>query len=171
MDPSISLNVAALVASLIALGVSSIIAFQQIRLSRHANQIPVALEFLWKMRPAEFLRREENLWTELPKQDAELPFLDLPQPLRDDAQEIATFYQTISYLIALGVIDERLAILPLHYRAPKTWSVIRQFVMNERARRADPLSFLNAFENLVGIINSSDVDDLSGRLFRNAMRQ
>ncbi|MCO1617210.1 hypothetical protein M8C11_21080 [Micromonospora sp. CPM1] len=166
MDTSTALNVAAFIASLIALCLSSAIALQQIRISRHANQLPVAVEFLWKVRTAEFLRREENLWTELPKQDKDLPFLDLPEPVRDDAQEVATFYQTVSYLVALGIVDERLAILPLHYRAPKTWSAIQQFVMNERARRDDPLSFLNAFEHLVDTISSSNASTLSGELFR-----
>jgi hypothetical protein len=170
MDLSSALNLAALVASLAALAISSVLALRQVQLSRNANQLPVAVDFLWRMRPPEFLRQEEVLWQELPQQDQDLPFSGLPQPLRNQAQEVATFYQTVSYIVALGVVDERLAILPLQYRAPKTWAAVRPFVVNERVRRNDPRSFLNAFEDFVHLIRATDVASLSEQLSRNLRR-
>ena len=67
------LNLTAVMASLLALAVSSSFAVRQIRLARQAHQLP-AMDFLWIMRSPKFLRTEEVLWVELPRQDPSLRF-------------------------------------------------------------------------------------------------
>jgi len=158
------LNVTAVMASLLALAVSSTFANRQIRLARQAHQVP-AMDFLWIMRSPKFLRTEEVLWAELPKQDPGQRFSDLPEALRDDAESILSFYQKVAYLVGLGIVDSRLAILPVHYRAPKTWAAVEPFIRNERTHRGDELAFYNAFEHLVGTIQRADIVRMSHSLF------
>jgi hypothetical protein len=164
MTLPIFLNVTAVMASLLALAVSSTFAIRQIRLARQAHQVP-AMDFLWIMRSPKFLRSEEDLWAELPKQDLSLPFSDLPEALRDEAESILSFYQKVAYLVGLGIVDVRLAILPVHYRAPRTWAAVEPFVRNERIRRGDELAFYNAFEHLVGTIERADIVRMSNSIF------
>src|SRR3954447_4629708 len=163
MTLPIFLNVTAVMASLLALAVSSTFAIRQIRLARQAHQVP-AMDFLWIMRSPKFLRSEEDLWAELPKQDLSLPFRDLPEALRDEAESILSFYQKVAYLVGLGIVDVRLAILPVHYRAPRTWAAVEPFIRNERFHRGDELAFYNAFEHLVGTIQRADIVRMSNSI-------
>lgn len=164
MSLPIFLNITAVMASLLALAVSSTFAIRQIRLARQAHQVP-AMDFLWIMRSPKFLRSEEVLWVELPKQDPSLRFGELPETLRDEAESILSFYQKVAYLVGLGIVDVRLAILPVHYRAPRTWAAVEPFVRNERLHRGDELAFYNAFEHLVGTIQRADIVRLSNSIF------
>src|SRR5690349_16382436 len=131
MTLALFLNITAVMASLLALAVSSTFAIRQIRLARQAHQVP-AMDFLWIMRSPKFLRSEEILWVELPKHDPGLRFSELPEDLRDEAESILSFYQKVAYLVGLGIVDLRLAILPVHYRAPRTWAAVEPFIRNER---------------------------------------
>ena len=164
MTVPISLNIAAVMASLLALTMSSTFAIRQIRLAKQAHQLP-AVDFLWIMRSPDFLRAEEHLWSELPKQDPSLRFNELPRALRDEAESILTFYQKVAYLVGLDIVDKRLAILPVHYRAPRTWASVEPFVRNERIYRGDELAFYNAFEHLVAEIQSADIVRMSHSIF------
>ena len=164
MTLPIFLNIIAVMASLLALAVSSTFAIRQIRLARQAHQVP-AMDFLWIMRSPKFLRSEEILWVELPQQDPSLRFSELPEALRDEAESILSFYQKVAYLVGLGIVDSRLAILPVHYRAPRTWAAVEPFVRNERIHRGDELAFYNAFEYLVGTIQRADIVRMSNSIF------
>jgi len=164
MTLPIFLNIIAVMASLLALAVSSTFAIRQIRLARQAHQVP-AMDFLWIMRSPKFLRSEEVLWVELPQQDPSLRFSELPEALRDEAESILSFYQKVAYLVGLGIVDSRLAILPVHYRAPRTWAAVEPFVRNERIHRGDDLAFYNAFEYLVGTIQRADIVRMSNSIF------
>jgi len=164
MTLPIFLNFTAVMASLLALAVSSTFAIRQIRLARQAHQVP-AMDFLWIMRSPKFLRTEEVLWVELPRQDPSLRFSELPEALRDEAESILSFYQKVAYLVGLGIVDRRLAILPVHYRAPRTWAAVEPFVRNERLHRGDELAFYNAFEHLVGAIERADIVRMSNSIF------
>jgi hypothetical protein len=158
------LNVTAVMASLLALAVSSTFAIRQIRLAKQAHQLP-AMDFLWVLRSPQFLRTEEVLWVELPRQDPSLRFSELPVPLKDEAESILSFYQKVAYLVGLGIVDARLAILPVHYRAPRTWAAVEPFIRNERIHRGDELAFYNAFEHLVGTIERADIVRMSNSIF------
>jgi hypothetical protein len=67
-------------------------------------------------------------------------------------------------------VDKRLAILPVHYRAPRTWASVEQFVRNERLYRGDELAFYNAFEHLVAEIQRADIVRMSHSIFPPARR-
>ncbi|MEU4240557.1 hypothetical protein [Actinoplanes sp. NPDC026619] len=164
MTPQILVSLAALMASILAVSLSSGLALRQQRLAKQANQLPV-VDYLWIMRSPDFLRCEERLWDELPKQDQTLRFAELPQPLRDETEAICVFYQKVAYLVGLEVVDERLAIVPLAYRGPRSWAAIEPFVANERRARNDELSFYNAFEDLICRIRRADVPRMSRTMF------
>jgi hypothetical protein len=157
MDNSVLLNVLALVASFAALGISVIASYMQIRLSHRANQLPVLVELFREYRSPRFLTEEEQLWKELPQASPDDGFAGLPSPLRDHVLNVSNYYQTLAYLSLLGVVDDKVAVLPLHYRALKTWQAIEPFVLRERIIRGDELAFFNVLEEFIRKVRRVDI--------------
>jgi hypothetical protein len=154
---STTLNVAALIASGIALVVSVVFAVRQARLMHSSNQLPVVISFMNEYRSDEFLRRERQLWEELPgRHDPETGFERMPEPLRSHMYYVGIFYQTIAYLVANKIYHKRLAYLPYHYRLIKTWNVLEPFVQGERRLRGASGTFLNAAEEFVQLVRRED---------------
>jgi hypothetical protein len=65
----------------------------------------------------------------------------------------------VAYLSLLGVADDKLAILPLHYRLTRTWRSIEPFVLSERRLRNDPLAFFNVLEAFVERVQAVDISE------------
>jgi hypothetical protein len=122
-----------------------------------SNQLPVVISFMNEYRSDEFLKRERQLWVELPGQhDPEVGFEGMPEPLRTHMYYIGIFYQTIAYLVTNRIYNERLAYLPYHYRLIKTWNVLEPFVQGERRLRGAAGTFLNAAEDFVRLVRRED---------------
>lgn len=156
-DLGLLLNVVAVAASLAALTISSILAVRQHRTARNANQLPVVVELLREIRSSETYGKELFLQEELPKQDPSLGFSKLPEPLRSYAYEVGGYYLMLGYLVLLEILDERLAILPVHYRAAETWRAMKPFVEGERSLRGDQLSFMNVLEAFIAKVEGADI--------------
>lgn len=152
-----------MIASIAALVTSAILANRQIKTAHGANQLPVLFEIFRFMRSSEVRRKEEAVLAELPKHDPELGFRRLPEPLRSYTHEVSSHYNMVGYLVMLGVVDERIATLPLYYRARTTWSAVEPFVQGERALRNDRNSFMNGFEALVAKIYGMDIEATMAR--------
>jgi hypothetical protein len=143
------LNVAALLASLLALAILSFLALRQSRLMRDANQLPVVIDLFRELRADTFIMREQEIWRSLPgDQDPDQGFGGIPTPLRTYVYDVCLFYQTVSYLVKFKMIDDRLAYTALHYRVLRTWSSVELFVRGERALRGGRNTFLNSFEEV-----------------------
>ena len=109
------------------------------------------------MRSSEIRQREELVHAELPSHDPKLGFSNLPEPLHSYAHQVSSYYNMIGYLVMLRVVDERIAILPLHYRALKTWRLVKPYVYGERALRNNSHSFMNALEAFAMKMESMDI--------------
>jgi hypothetical protein len=154
---SLILGIAALIASIAALVTSSLLVIRQIRAAHGANQLPVVFDIFHFMQSSEVWRKEELVKAELPNHDPDLGFSGLPEPLRSYAHEVSSNYNKVGYLIMLRVVDERIAILPLHYRARAIWAVVHQFVGGERELRNDRNSFMNGLECLIARMERTDI--------------
>ncbi len=149
------LNIAALLASFLALAVSSLLALRQSRLMRDANQLPVVIDLFRELRADTFITREQEVWSSLPgDKDPSKGFGGIPTPLRTYVYDICLFYQTVAYLVNFNVVDDKLAYTALHYRILRTWSSVEPFVRGERAIRGGENTFLNSFEKAAEDIRS-----------------
>jgi hypothetical protein len=166
MDITSVLGIAALVASFVALAASTTIALRQARTAYQANQVPVLVDLIKDLVSSVSYQRELSLYDELPKHDPALGFSGLPEPLRSNAYEITTTYLMISYLVLLDILDERLAILPVHYRVLRVWNAVEPFVRGERAIRGDPNSFMNVLEAFVAKVGRADIPTAVKRVNR-----
>jgi hypothetical protein len=128
---------------------------------RHANQIPIMIDLFNHIRSPEFVRKERDLWNGLSKEsDPSLRFQRMPDDVHDSVYYICAYYQMVAFLVAFGVLDRRLAILPLHYRVAKTWSTVKPYVEAERDLRGDKYSFFNFFEDFAVMCQRESPEDI-----------
>jgi hypothetical protein len=120
------LNIVALVISLAALTFSSFFAIRQIGAARNANQLPVMNDILGEIRSPQFRRQEELLWDKLPALGRDVAYSRLPDNLREAADTVCLTYLMLAYVVSLGIVDRKLAIL----HGPGV------FVLCDRVRRA-----------------------------------
>lgn len=163
---TIVLNVSAIAASVIALTMSSVLAIRQHLLIRQQNQIPVFVDLLREARTPEFRHRERRIWDELPTFESGAGFGGLSDDIRDDAEVVFSYYSTLAYCVAIGVVNPDMAVVPVHYRLLKTWDTLHPFVLAERDARGDGDSFLNLLEDLVAQAKASDMKVVEERISR-----
>src|SRR5690349_12779795 len=101
---SLIINLAALTASFAALIISTFMAFRQVRIARHANQLPVMMELFAQIRASDTYSKEIMLREELPKYDPALGFSNLPEPLRSTAYEVSGYYLMLGYLVMMDIL-------------------------------------------------------------------
>ena len=154
-------NAVTITASIVALITSIVFALRQSRLMRYASDIPVMIDLFDEFRSSDFVRRERYVWTALGSDaDPAQGFQGMPDDVYESAYNVCAYYQMVAYLVAFGRLDSRLAILPLHYRAIRTWSVVKPYVEGERILRGDRYSFLNFFEDFALMCEKVSLDDL-----------
>jgi hypothetical protein len=171
MNWSVAYDLAALIASLVALVLSTLVAIRQSQIAKGSNHAAIVVELYRDFRSVEYRQQEHLLWSELPKIKEPMRFSEIPEPVQSAAYYVCNLYQMVAVLISLGIIDKRLAILPGFYRMMRTWNIVKPFVEAERSARGNSLPFLNLFEALVMRVSTSDVTAISGKLSAKLLRR
>jgi hypothetical protein len=136
---------------------------RQVRAAHGANQLPVVFKIFSFMQSSEVRRKEESVRAELLDHDPSLGFSGLPEPLHGYAREASSNFNEVGYLLMLRVVDERIAILPLYWRAQALWVAVEPFVKGERELRNDHHSFMNGFESLIVKIEGTDIETMMAK--------
>jgi hypothetical protein len=147
MAPEVLVSAMAMIVSVLALCVSSVLSSAQVRSMRKANDLPVMIELLIKEYVNdEFQSRERLVVEALPDTDVALGFERLPEPLRSATYHVAWYYNATGLLVALDAVDERMFVGGINYRIRRAWSVMEAHIAAERKARGKP--FLDGFEHL-----------------------
>jgi len=160
------LNLIAALATVAAVLSSTFLAIQALRYSRNANQMPVIIELFKEHRSAEFLKKEQLVWQEMPRQNPAKGFTGLPRKTRSRATDVALFYLMIAYLSEYRICDQELLALQVQYRLLNTWHSIEPYVRQERILRGGEYTFLNTLEVFVARVRALDSDAIAHRMFR-----
>lgn len=159
MSAELLLAVVALVVSVAALAVSSLLSWRQLTSMRHANHLPVTIELLTRDFMDESFQASERLaLTGLPAADPDAGFSGLPEPLRSAAFRTAWFYDSIGILVAFGFVDERLVVATINYRIRQVWRAVAPYARVERDLRGAP--FLDFLEDLAARAFAKDPNRL-----------
>ncbi|MFM9633512.1 MULTISPECIES: DUF4760 domain-containing protein [Streptomyces] len=152
MDAATWLNVLALTISICALTTSVWLAGHQVRAAQQANCLPAYLELLSEFRSPELHDQYAYVCSRLNQEHSPDGGLRaLPVGPREIAYNVAYFFQTFASLYALGIIDEKTAIMMVRSRTIKVWEALRPYVERERQYPdVDPnmLSLLEAFARI-----------------------
>ena len=141
---SLFVNVASLLASLVALAVSAVLVGRQSTIMRHANEVPLLLESFKEYRSAEFQRNEHYVVHQLGRDHApELGVTGLPEEARIPAQALVTFFNVLGTLLVFDMADEAVIVPFFGFRVRTAWSALAPYVSHERKIRDD--DFYGAF--------------------------
>jgi hypothetical protein len=163
MTVQTAVAVAALLVSLLALGLSSYLSVLQVRSLRSANHLPVAIELLTRdLGKEDFQTKEQAVLSGLKAVDPETPLSQLPQPLRGAAYNVSSFYDSMGIMVAFGCIDELLVVSTINYRVRRIWEAMASHIRAERLVRQSP--FLDFLEDLACRVTAHDPDTVHADL-------
>lgn len=158
------LSISSLVASFMALGLSTWIAFRQARIMRHSYEVPLLVETFKEYRSPAYQRYEHYVVNELATEHSpELGLAGLPEEARVAATSLVTFFNIIGSFLVFNMIDESHVVPLFAYRANQAWNALEPYILRERQIRGDGV-FASYFEDLVCRSRDRSVSDFKLRL-------
>jgi hypothetical protein len=150
-------EIAALVVSVMALGVSGLVSVRQLRLTEHTNTLPVLVDLFREHRSMRLARAREVVFEQLPEWDLSTGMEGLPEAERNLIRELAWFYDNLGALVTHGVVDIEAVSGYLGGSVISVWERMEPLVRVERAKRAqnalpDPNRWQEYFENLYHLV-------------------
>ncbi|MFD4740707.1 hypothetical protein ACFWNQ_25575 [Streptomyces virginiae] len=151
------MEIAALVVSLVALGISGAVSWRQLRLTEHANTLPVVVDLFREHRSVRLARARSFVHEELPACDLSLGLAGLPAEGQELVRELAWYYDNLGALVTHGVVEIEPVSGYLGGSVVTVWEKMEPLVAVERARRArnslpDPNRWQEYFENLYHLV-------------------
>ncbi|MBC2904713.1 DUF4760 domain-containing protein [Streptomyces cupreus] len=154
------MEIAAVVVSVVALGVSGAASLRQLRLTAHANAVPVLVDLFREHRSVQLAMARHVVYARLPSRDLSAGLDGLPGSERDLVRELAWFYDNLGALVAHGVVDIEPVSGYLGGSVISVWERVEPLVQAERAKRArnnlpDPNRWQEYFENLYYLVRET----------------
>ncbi|MGW7647092.1 DUF4760 domain-containing protein [Streptomyces bobili] len=154
------MEIAAVVVSLVALGVSGAVSWRQLRLSEQANTLPVLVDLFREHRSVRLARARTFVHEELPACDLSLGLAGLSEEGQELVRELAWYYDNLGALVAHGVVEIEPVSGYLGGSMSSVWERIEPLVRAERARREqnllpDPQRWQVYFENLYHLVRET----------------
>jgi hypothetical protein len=130
---SLTLSIAGLFLSVIAVATSTFLLVRQTAFMRHANEIPILTDLYQEFRSAEFQKAQDYVRDSLPPaSDPSLGISKLPDEARYSVRKVANFYTSLGALVALGLADEKFVVSLLGNPADRSWRVLEPYILRER---------------------------------------
>lgn len=124
---------AALLMSVIALAVSTLVGWRAIRLSRQANAVPMLVDLFREHRSAEMAKARRFVYTQL----AELNLSGGLASLTDDGREmirvLSCYYDNLGALVAHGIVDLDIVAGYMGSSVVSMWDEMQPLIAAERA--------------------------------------
>jgi hypothetical protein len=139
--------------SVVALRVSGLVSVRQLRLTEHANTLPVLVDLFREHRSARLAQARQVVYEQSPTWDLSAGLEGLPESERDLVRELAWFYDNLGALVTHGVVDIEPVSGYLGGSVISVWERLEPLVQAERVKRArndlpDPNRWQEYFENL-----------------------
>lgn len=152
-----------MVVSVVALGVSGIVSFRQLRLTEHANTLPVLVDLFREHRTVRLAHARRIVNRRLPTYDLSGGLEGLPDEERDLVRELAWYYDNLGALVTHGVVDIEPVSGYLGGSVITCWEIMEPLVRAERAKRArnglpDPNRWQEYFENLYHLVRETPAE-------------
>jgi hypothetical protein len=130
---SLTLSIAGLFLSVIAVATSTLLLVRQTAFMRHSNEIPILTDLYQEFRTAEFQTAQDYVRNSLTlAYDPSLGISKLPDEARYAVRRVANFYTSLGALVALGLADEKFVVSLLGNPADRSWKVLEPYILRER---------------------------------------
>ncbi|MGI5405179.1 DUF4760 domain-containing protein [Streptomyces chartreusis] len=154
------MEIAAVLVSVVALGVSGLASLRQLRLTEHANTLPVLVDLFREHRSVRLARARRVVYEQLPTYDLSAGLAALPESEGELVRELAWFYDNLGALVTHGVVDIEPVSGYLGGSVISVWERMEPLVQAERSTRArndlpDPNRWQEYFENLYHLVRET----------------
>lgn len=143
-------NVVAIAVSLMALSVSSWLAFRQTKYVRHANHQPIIM-MMAEFRDPQFRADIDFIDNELgdrAKYDPSAGLTGLPEDARRATMNVLYYFQLVATLTVTDIVDEWLVTVLLGRRILRAWVAVQPFVEADRRTRRQGIQVFRVLEEL-----------------------
>ncbi|MFF0734205.1 hypothetical protein ACFYVK_21575 [Streptomyces chartreusis] len=153
------MEVAALVVSVVALAASGIVSVRQLRLTEHANTLPVLVDLFREHRSEQLAQARQLVFDQLSGWDLSSGMEGLPEAERNLLRELAWFYDNLGALVTHDVVDIEPISGYLGGSVISVWEGMEPLVRVEREKRAhcglpDADRWQAYFENLYHLVRA-----------------
>lgn len=153
---------ASVIVSIMALIVSTVVAVRQFRLARGAAHLNLGVDVLSRCLDGDYAESERIVNSELPAEA--VPMVDLPGDVNRHAYRVATLYQMVGYLSAIGSTDRQNIRFFFGVNAVRAWKSLEPHILAQRETYPSLVGY-RFFEDLAA--RSSEADFATAiKLFR-----
>jgi hypothetical protein len=153
-DVGTVLNIVSLGVSLVALALSSFIAWRQAQLMRHANIFPILIDFFREFRSPEFRIHQLYVRTRLADELPQNGIYGLPEPALGHVVPVLHYFDNLGALVTHGVVETKLALSILGESVERNWRLLAPFLHKEREiRKNDEYGIF--FEHLAALAKAT----------------
>ena len=164
------LSLAAVVISIIAVAISMLFGFRQVRLMRHANYVPAIVDLVTEFRSAQFNDHFRYVCERLQEDhSSELGISSLPDEARTAVYDVAYYLSTFATLSTLRIIKPETLLALFHNRIFVAWAALEPFVIREREVGSAGRHLLALLESFVTRYNGR-VDESVAKLVAEQLR-
>jgi hypothetical protein len=147
------LNIISLTFSVLAIAVSALLTYRQVRHMQQANLLPVIIQLFAEFRDDAFKTHlrfvEHELWTAADPET--LGTEDMSDLAKSHVVPVQNHFNTVGILFANKIIDDLLVSSYMGGSVVMAWRRIGPYIYNERRRRGDP-NYQGFFENLAAVV-------------------
>ncbi len=148
---SLVLSVISLVTSI----VSAIIVYQQKRISRQTNMLPILVDMFKEFRSFEFKRHQFYIYNQLRQEckPEETGFRNLPEAAASHVLPVSHYFDNLGVLVAMGVVDMKVVLGFVGGSIESTWAALKPYILRERELRAS--TYQEHFEHLAALAQAN----------------
>jgi len=153
MDASTALSVIALCISLGSLIATGLLLARQVRMMRHANELPFLVSLTNEWRSHEFQRAQYYVLQAVGKEypaGSGFAVSNLPDDARTNVSSVISFYTILGAHLTFGLVDEDIIMSLFGYIADQSLITLEHLILEERKLRHEPWArYAILFEDLI----------------------
>ena len=134
MELSSALSVASLVLSLVAIVIAAQLSIRQVKLMRHANEVPAFVDLLQEYRSSDFYVYQDFILNGLSGYAAENGYTGLPLAQRKQFLAMFDYMTSMACLVGFGIVGVNHIFAMYGYLFQDMWIKMLPFVEKERER-------------------------------------
>lgn len=133
---AVVLNAASLALSIVAIALSALLTYRQMKIMNTANRLPILLDFFREVREPEFRRSQRVMYERLPECSPERGLSGLPEDVRSSVLPIVQYYDNLGALVGNKLVTPEVVLSVYSDPVDRCWRLVYPFLAREREIRS-----------------------------------
>jgi hypothetical protein len=142
MEFSTALSIASLMLSMVAIIIAAYMSVRQVRLMRHANELPAFVDLLQEYRSGDLYVIQSFILNDLGEYSAERGYSGLPALQRKQFLTMLDYMTSMACLVGFDIVGINHIFAMYGYLFQNMWNQMRPFVEKERERTGHDIGYI-----------------------------